>query len=605
MKNMFKMTLFKKIFLTILSGLLCVEVIHIYLDYQASVKRITDNKNLSMAIRTEREDTAFIRDEDVEKIKDNLYNRTKKYDGYFMMFDKEGHILHESANKVKDDSYQIISFYPDAPFNEWFLDTRKKINYTSHYLDLKMFDHTTIKKIKDYILEHKDEKIMAYIDLEMSEDFSKIVKINSLCLDDTVILGSGVKNEYPYIVYKYYDDELYYYNNDYDLQKTDTGEHKIEWWTSDNFINECRDIYQKEFYKNIEWALNIDNDFIRRGSIDSLRIGDDLYLMYYDLYRIDELDVQGFVNIVKYGDIYDNVLERTIDEKLIAYITAIFIAIISSWFISYILTRRIRNINRVTKLISKRNFDNHLPEDSDDELGTLSKSINEMSADLKNTIDELKIENEKIKELELLRKDFINQFTHEMKTPLGVINGYSELIEITEDDNEKQRYLTLINQETSRINELVLSMLKLSRLEAGKVELHKEDIDLEYLVVGVVDEFEVLLKKKNIKVIINCIDNHINGDKEQVKTVIRNFISNAIKHTDTKIVVTIDKGVKVFNEGKPIDEDKLNGIWYTFVTHDKTGTGLGLAICRSILELHNYQYGVTNKENGVEFYFFE
>ena len=88
-------------------------------------------------------------------------------------------------------------------------------------------------------------------------------------------------------------------------------------------------------------------------------------------------------------------------------------------------------------------------------------------------------------------------------------------------------------------------------------------------------------------------------------TVIRNFISNAIKHTDTKIIVTIDKGVKVFNEGKPIDEDKINGIWYTFVTHDKTGTGLGLAICRSILELHNYQYGVTNKENGVEFYFFE
>ena len=102
---------------------------------------------------------------------------------------------------------------------------------------------------------------------------------------------------------------------------------------------------------------------------------------------------------------------------------------------------------------------------------------------------------------------------------------------------------------------------------------------------------------------VNVVDKNIIGDKQQLMTVIRNFISNAIKHTDTKIIVTIDKGVKVFNEGKPIDEDKLNGIWYTFVTHDKTGTGLGLAICRSILELHNYQYGVTNKENGVEFYF--
>ena len=111
--------------------------------------------------------------------------------------------------------------------------------------------------------------------------------------------------------------------------------------------------------------------------------------------------------------------------------------------------------------------------------------------------------------------------------------------------------------------------------------------------------------KKNIKVEVNVADKSIIGDKHQLTTVIRNFISNAIKHTDSKIIITIDKGIKVFNEGMPIDKDKINGIWYTFVTHDKTGTGLGLAICRTILELHQYQYGVENKENGVEFYFFE
>ncbi|MEE0967543.1 MAG: ATP-binding protein [Bacilli bacterium] len=80
---------------------------------------------------------------------------------------------------------------------------------------------------------------------------------------------------------------------------------------------------------------------------------------------------------------------------------------------------------------------------------------------------------------------------------------------------------------------------------------------------------------------------------------------NAIKHTDTKIVITVDKGVSVYNEGKTIEEERIESIWYTFVTHDKSGTGLGLAICRSILELHDYKYGVINRDNGVEFYFYE
>ena len=100
-----------------------------------------------------------------------------------------------------------------------------------------------------------------------------------------------------------------------------------------------------------------------------------------------------------------------------------------------------------------------------DELGDLSTSINIMSSNLKNTIDQLNKEIDQVKNLESLRKDFINQFTHEMKTPLGIINGYSELLEETETEEERQKYLDIINKETVRINDLVQGMLSLGNYD--------------------------------------------------------------------------------------------------------------------------------------------
>ena len=148
-------------------------------------------------------------------------------------------------------------------------------------------------------------------------------------------------------------------------------------------------------------------------------------------------------------------------------------------------------------------------------------------------------------------------------------------------------------------------MLSLSRLEAGKVEMNIEEFDLEDSVTEIIDEYEVLFMKKNIVVKVNNIQSRIKGDKKLLETVIHNFLSNAIKHTpdNGQIEVTIDKGCAVYNSGSLIDEEEIEDIWYTFVTHDHQGSGLGLAICQSILEMHGYDYGVKNLETGVQFYF--
>ena len=171
-----------------------------------------------------------------------------------------------------------------------------------------------------------------------------------------------------------------------------------------------------------------------------------------------------------------------------------------------------------------------------------------------------------LKKLEGLRKDFVNQFTHEMKTPLGIINGYSELIEEATSQEEREKYLSIIHRETERLNQLIQSMLSLSRLEAGKVELHQEEFDLENSVTEIVDEYEVLLMKKHIQVDIKVLHPMIQGDRKLLETVIHNFLSNALKHTPEQghIYITIDHGFSIINEGSHIDEEHLSDIWLYF-----------------------------------------
>lgn len=287
------------------------------------------------------------------------------------------------------------------------------------------------------------------------------------------------------------------------------------------------------------------------------------------------------------------------------FLGALVIVVCISLLVSWTISRPIKQLDKVALKIKNNQFDEEINIHSHDEIGSLAKSIQSMSSQLKNTMEQLNQGIEHVKKLEGLRKDFVNQFTHEMKTPLGIINGYSELIEEATSQEEREKYLSIIHREIERLNQLIQSMLSLSRLEAGKVELHQEEFDLENSVTEIVDEYEVLLMKKHIQVDIKVLHPMIQGDRKLLETVIHNFLSNALKHTPEQghIYITIDHGFSIINEGSHIDEEHLSDIWYTFVTHDHQGSGLGLAICQAILQLHHYDYGVKNVESGVEFYF--
>ena len=319
----------------------------------------------------------------------------------------------------------------------------------------------------------------------------------------------------------------------------------------------------------------------------------------------DVQDVDGYLVFYTYElNAIGRITHQVIYSKMIIYIFSFIVCIMISLLISYILTRRIKKMSQATLSIANNNFDIHLNEKSKDELGVLSHNINRMSQQLKITIQQLNDEIEYVKKLEGMRKEFIANFTHEIKTPLSIINGYIELIEAGKDDLKKQQYLSAIHQEIEHINQLIMAMLDLSRLESGKVELHKEDIDLEDLLMSIVENFAPVLKKKHIHVVMGDEFPNIQGDFKELKIVFQNFMSNAIKHTpqDGHIYLDYVNGILKFeNEGHHLSDEQIDKIWDTYVSGDRHGTGLGLAICRAILDLHGFSYCVINSEKGVQF----
>lgn len=280
--------------------------------------------------------------------------------------------------------------------------------------------------------------------------------------------------------------------------------------------------------------------------------------------------------------------------------------VLFSYLISYMTTRRIKEIDRVAMEITNNNFEGVLDTKGHDELSSLSSHINTMSSNLKRNIDALNLEIDQVKKMEQLRKEFIAQFTHEIKTPLAIINGNIDLLENVDDEDKKAKYIEVINKEIAIINDLVLQMLDLSKLEAKAITLDKKEIDLRELSEDIIDDYEQLLMDKKLKIEIQGEDVLIVGDRKRIEMVIQNYLSNAIKHAFINSTIKIkikENEFSIENKGKQIDENRMDTIWESFVSDDQKGTGLGLAIVRNILELHEMSYGVYNLQGGVEFYF--
>jgi len=300
-------------------------------------------------------------------------------------------------------------------------------------------------------------------------------------------------------------------------------------------------------------------------------------------------------------------------------------AFITMYFISYTFTNPILQINRIAEEISNLNFSNRVKIDSDDEFGDLGDSINRMSTQLEQNIRDLQKTNDRLakeilykSDIDKMRREFIASASHELKTPLSLIMGYSEALKLPDiDDVTKYEYLNIILDETNKMNKLVMDLLKLSQVENRKVDINMNDFDLRTLIEETNNMFGLITKEKGISIELKIQDYIVNSDYSQLQTVLTNFINNAINHVDANKLIRIsvetakNKAIRVsvFNTGMNIPDDEIKNVWDSFYKLDKArtrsygGQGLGLSICKATLELLGYSYGIINHDNGVEFYF--
>ena len=312
---------------------------------------------------------------------------------------------------------------------------------------------------------------------------------------------------------------------------------------------------------------------------------------------------------------------------------AIIIAGIAASYASKKFTNPILELNNITKQMSKLDFSRKYDvTDSDDEINELGKNINTMSEKLEGTIKQLRNSNiilerdiEEKSKIDEMRKQFISDVSHELKTPIALIQGYAEgLVEnVNADEESKKYYAEVILDESNKMDKLVRQLLELMKLEYGKREFNNEQFNICELIQEVIRKCNVMIEEKEIKEVIFNQENKIMAyaDEFYIEQVFTNYFTNAIKHTkevngekyiEIKIKENPEKQtarISVFNTGDTLSDEDLERIWGRFYKVDESrhradgGTGIGLAIVKAIMNNYNLKYGAVNRENGIEFYF--
>ncbi|HDR7313879.1 TPA: HAMP domain-containing protein, partial [Bacillus cytotoxicus] len=374
-----------------------------------------------------------------------------------------------------------------------------------------------------------------------------------------------------------------------------------------------------------QWNFASSPDNANANELTTYPVGDD-----------DDSKSQIFVQpIVESGHIKEFVFAMTslqpVNEAMLvlkdyyvyALIIVFFVIILLSFYYSKIIVKPLIKMNRVTKKMANFDFTEKLPISADDEIGSLSSSINTLSVNLKDRIDRLNIANTKLqqdiereRQLERTRKEFISGVSHELKTPLSVIRSFAEGIKdgVSKDTTY---YTDVILEETENMNRLIVEMLELAKLESGTYKLEMTTFSIGDLIQQVYTKLLFSMEEKHLQVEmdIDC-SIYVKANRNRIEQVVVNLLSNAIRYTpDTKhICIRVIDGeekvkVEIENNGNPIPDESLQKIWDRFYRLDASrsrhtgGTGLGLSIVKNILELHHANYGVYNIDNGVVFYF--
>ena len=453
--------------------------------------------------------------------------------------------------------------------------------------------------LEDYYVKNKQHVIFnAYKVLNSGvsqgrlEEGDFITELDQICVTDNISLfvmdTSGNPRLYSNRDYKTLQRKLYAYI--FEIEIPETARVLVQ---GDGFaIRESTDYLTQADYLEIIGTLDSGEPFIMRTAVESIRESAEL------------------------------------SSRFFAYIggAGILVSSLLIWWLSRRLSRPMLELAELSQRMADLDFNAKFTSRQDNEIGFLGKHMNQLSETLERTISELKTSNNELQkdierktQIDEMRKDFLSNVSHELKTPIALIQGYAEGLKecINDDPESRDFYCEVIMDEAGKMNAMVKNLLSLNQLEFGNDVTAMERFDLVDLVKNVLHSVGILLEQKGIQLIFQAEEPvYVWADEFKVEQVVTNYISNAINHCEQERIIEVKLQKKedsvrmsVFNTGSPIPEGELDKIWIKFYKVDKArtreygGSGIGLSIVKAVMESMNKDYGVKNYDNGVEFWF--
>ncbi|MGG4263832.1 sensor histidine kinase [Peribacillus simplex] len=313
----------------------------------------------------------------------------------------------------------------------------------------------------------------------------------------------------------------------------------------------------------------------------------------------------------------DEAVQMIKDYYVYLIIFVLILIVLISFYYSKKIAKPLLQINDTTKKIAGLDFSETIPITTNDEIGDLSQNINTLSKALHSYINQLQQDIEKEKQLENTRKEFIAGVSHELKTPLSIMKSCISILEDGVASNKKDYYFKAMSKEVDKMDMLIIDMLELAKFESGTYKMEMGVFHIDEMIDYICEQLVSDITAKQLHVHKQLSKIEVVANPPRIEQVVTNFITNAIRYTpehENVFISTIEENERVKlcieNKGAHIAPEHLEKIWDRFYRGDtarqrsKGGTGLGLAISKNILELHGLEYGVSNTEDGVLFFFY-
>ena len=359
-----------------------------------------------------------------------------------------------------------------------------------------------------------------------------------------------------------------------------------------------------------------------------VRINDERLDSEY-LELVGEIEIGDTTHTIFMRSNYESIQESVqLSNRFLIYagISATLLGVVVMFAIIGSFTKPIQKLSHIAGEMAELKFETKYTEKRTGEIGNLGHSINVLSEKLEQTISELKAANNELQsdienkiQIDEMRKDFLSNVSHELKTPIALIQGYAEGLQenINDDEESREFYCEVIIDEANKMNKLVKRLLDLNQIEFGNHLVEFERFDIVTVIQSVLNATRILFEQKGVSLKFEHYEPiYVWADEYSIEEVVTNYISNALNHVsgekiiEVKLVKADGKvRISVYNTGENIPEEDLEKVWIKFYKVDKArtreygGSGIGLSIVKAIMNSLHQDCGVKNYSEGVEFWF--